>query len=230
MLTSTFASKQTGPRTAAGKERSSDNATLHGGTSNKLIVTGENESDFHALLTQLLDDYQPDTPESHLWVENAAKAHWFLWRRQRAYNAIESSVYQQQPDPAAWTEEHIKRLSLADRYKTQAERAMKRAQTYLDQRLKSQRAESVRHQKNAQWQAAQDIRERRMTLQEQKFELAQAREADRAFRLAKNAVSSPRTTKRESEFSSEDIQTVEIVAGPDTIDAVSVQLNRKKAA
>ena len=183
--------KRTGPRTEAGKERSSGNATLHGGTSTKLIVAGEAQADFDGLLNGLLNDYQPDTPQSQIWVENAAIAQWFLWRRQRAYNAIEASVYSQQPNEALWSEGELKRLSLADRYKTQAERAMKRAQSNLDGWKKIERGESDREQRNAQWQAAQSLRERRITLQEQKFELSRMREANRAIRFAKNAFSSP---------------------------------------
>jgi hypothetical protein len=183
--------KQTGPRTQEGKERASGNATTHGGTSRKLIVAGETQSDFDALLNGLAAEYRPDTPQSELFVEQLALAHWFLRRRQRAYSAIESSVYENQPDEAQWTEEHLKRLSLADRYRTQAERALRRALSNVEVWRRKTRSEAVREVQAGQWAAAQALRERRMTLQEEKFKLSRLRWAERAFRFAKNGSSSP---------------------------------------
>jgi hypothetical protein len=183
--------KQTGPRTQAGKERSSTNATLHGGTSRKLIVAGETQTGFDTLLNGLIDEYRPDTPQSRMFIENLALSHWFLWRRQRAYSAIETAVYQDQPDETQWAEEQLKRLSLADRYRTQAERALKRALINVDCWRRNTRVEANRQQRNTQWEIAQAIRERRITLQERKFNASQTRQADRAFRFAKTAPSSP---------------------------------------
>jgi hypothetical protein len=179
--------KQTGPRTAAGKERSSSNATLHGGTSKKLIVAGEIQADFDALLNGLLDEYQPDTFQSRLFVEELATAQWFLWRRHRAYNAIECAIYEQEADQAKWTEEHLKRLALADRYKTQAERALKRALTNLENWRKETRREAERELRNKQWGAGHSLRERRVQMAERQFALSQSLAAAKAFRLAKNA-------------------------------------------
>lgn len=181
----------TGPAAITGKHGSSNNATLHGGTSQKLIVPGENPADFDTLLNGLMEDYRPETSQAHHFVENVATAQWFLWRRQRASSAIEKAIYKEQPDPGKWTEQHLKRLALADRYRTQAERSLKRALHNIEGLQKWARREDDRAIRQAQWQAAQDIRERRMTLQEEKFKLAQAREAGRSFRFAKNAVSSP---------------------------------------
>jgi hypothetical protein len=120
-----------------------------------------------------------------------ATAQWLLWRRQRAYNAIEFALYQEEADEAKWTEAHLKRLALADRYKTQAERALKRALTNIQSLQNCARGEKNRQIRQAQWAAEQSVRERRMTLQEQKFDLAKARTAAERIRFAKNAVSSP---------------------------------------
>jgi hypothetical protein len=171
--------KSTVAQSPSGRERSSSNATLHGGTSAKLIVPGEDPAAFEALLNGLLDDYRPDTLQSRLFVEQAAIAHWFLWRRDRAYSAIETAVYESEPDESKWTTEHFKKLALADRYKTQAERALKRALNNIEAWQKTSQHAANRERRNAQWQAEHAIRERRVTLQEQKF------------RFAKNALSSP---------------------------------------
>jgi hypothetical protein len=135
---------QTGPVTAAGKEISSRNATTHGGTSEKLIVPGERQEDFDALLTNLLEEYSPETPDARNLVEDAALARWFLWRRQRAFNSVESALYAAQPAPEHWQPEAYHQLALLDRYKTAAERSLQRVLRNLASlhRAKKQEAQS----------------------------------------------------------------------------------------
>ena len=123
---------QTGPVTAEGKQVSSRNATTHGGTSEKLIVAGERQENFDALLNDLLEEYAPATQQVRLLVEDAALARWFVWRKQRAYNAVESALYTAQPAQELWTAEAYHQLALVDRYKTAAERALKRTLQNLD--------------------------------------------------------------------------------------------------
>ena len=123
---------QTGPVTAQGKEIVSQNATTHGGTSNKLIIAGERREDFDNLLTELLEEYAPATPQARSLVEDAALARWFLWRKQRAYNAVETALYAAQPAQELWPAEAYHQLALADRYKTAAERALKRTLQNLE--------------------------------------------------------------------------------------------------
>jgi len=123
---------QTGPVTAEGKQVSSRNATMHGGTSEKLIVDGECRETFDALLNALLEEYAPATQQVRLLVEDAALARWFVWRKQRAYNAVESALYAAQPAQELWTAEAYHQLALVDRYKTAAERALKRTLQNLD--------------------------------------------------------------------------------------------------
>jgi hypothetical protein len=135
---------QTGPVTAAGKEISSRNATTHGGTSEKLIVPGERQEDFDALLNNLFEEYSPESSGARNLVEDAALARWFLWRRQRAFNSVESALYAAQPDPALWPPEAFHKLALLDRYKTAADRSLKRVLQNLAalQRARKQEAQS----------------------------------------------------------------------------------------
>ncbi len=154
---------QTGPTSSAGRERCSQNATTHGGTSEKLIVPGERREDFEALLNDLLDEFSPATAHARGMVEDAAMARWFLWRKQRAYNAIETAIYTAEPDEAQWSAEAHQKLALGDRYKTAAERALKRALNNVQVLRKNE----------------QD--DRRLELQEQKHDILERREA----RLAK---------------------------------------------
>jgi hypothetical protein len=135
---------QTGPVTAAGKEISSGNATTHGGTSEKLIVAGERREDFDKLLNNLLEEHSPETPEARNLVEDAALGRWFLWRRQRVYNSVETALYAAQPAPEQWPPDAYHKLALLDRYKTAAERSLQRVLRNLTslQRAKKQEAQS----------------------------------------------------------------------------------------
>ena len=151
--------KQAGPTSSAGKEHSSANATTHGGTSEQLIVAGERHEDFEALLNHLLDEFSPPTANTRGMVEDAALARWFLWRRQRAFNAIETALYAAEPNEAKWSAEAHQKLALADRYKTTAERAFKRAFSNLQVLRKN----------------GQD--DRRLELLEQRHEILERRDA-----------------------------------------------------
>lgn len=145
---------QTGPVTAHGKEIVSRNATTHGGTSQKLIVAGERREDFDSLFNDLLDEYAPSTPQARSLVEDAALARWFLWRKQRAYNAVEAALYATQPAQELWTAEAYHQLALADRYKTAAERALKRTL----QNLEALRRLDIHEQRHETFHKKEDAR------------------------------------------------------------------------
>jgi hypothetical protein len=70
----------TGPRTAAGKQRSSQNALTHGLTAASPVLTTENPAAYQLHCRQFFDEYQPATPtESQLTRELADTA----WRLNR---------------------------------------------------------------------------------------------------------------------------------------------------
>lgn len=74
------AQHSTGPRTAAGKLRSSLNALTHGLTSRSPVLPTEDPATYQRHLEQFLDEYQPQTPtETQLTQELAATA----WRLNR---------------------------------------------------------------------------------------------------------------------------------------------------
>jgi len=189
-------SNQSGPTTAAGKAASSLNATTHNGCSEKLVVEGERLEDFHSLVASLVDHYQPADPHEQSLVEDLAHGRWILWRRQRAFNHVESDVYAIQPNEAKWTEAEFKRIALADRYRTTAERAFNRA-------LKNVEAFSKERVKTYRWEATYDLAVHRLELAKKKHELEVVKAAIRTkklppptetpFRSVKSAVSSPLT-------------------------------------
>jgi hypothetical protein len=185
---------QTGPNTPTGKLGSSANATIHNGCSERLIVEGERLDDFHALVASLVDHYQPADAHEQFLVEDLAHGRWFLWRRQRASAFVDADVYEIQPDPARWSFVEQKRVLLADRYLTNAERSFNRA-------LKNVEAFAKDRVKTYRWEATHDLAVRRLELARERHEAAVERAALRAKKLppppeppfcsVKSAVSSP---------------------------------------
>lgn len=159
--------------------RGNNNALTHGGTSQKLFLPTENPADFEALLAGIRAEYTPETEQHHLFVEQLAMAHWLLWRRQRAYNSIEAAVYHEAGnDPANLTEAQFHRLALAERYKIAAERALKRAFANAESIPKGRKSDRDYRERHARWQAAQELRDRRLRITEARHEAAERREKD----------------------------------------------------
>ncbi len=83
------AQKSTGPRSSVGKRRSSRNAVFHGLRSEELLLDGESQSEFAALLEALRDEFSPHGPyESHL-VERMAVG---MWRSRRLMRAEKAEI------------------------------------------------------------------------------------------------------------------------------------------
>jgi hypothetical protein len=167
---------QTGPTSAAGKSRSSDNATTHGGTSQKLIVAGEQQQDFTNLLSGLLAEYSPETPSARLLIEDFAHAQWFLWRRIRAQNSVEHALYESQPDPALWTGAAFHTLTNMERYRTTAERAFQRALRNLEHLRYAQLTQSNRDVRQQNFETRLTLDRERVTLQQDRHLLSVARD------------------------------------------------------
>ncbi|HTC33910.1 MAG TPA: hypothetical protein VK724_11090 [Bryobacteraceae bacterium] len=87
--------RSTGPRTAAGKQRSSLNALRHGLTAAFPVLPSEDPAAYQLHCRQFLDEYQPATPtESHLTQELADTA----WRLNRI-PLLEAELFSRDPDP-----------------------------------------------------------------------------------------------------------------------------------
>jgi hypothetical protein len=162
------------------KSNSSDNATTHGGTSQKLIVAGERQEDFTNLFTGLLAEYSPETPSARLLVEDFAHAQWFLWRRIRAQNSTEHALYEAEPDPALWPDASFHRLTNMQRYRTTAERAFQRALHNLDHLQYAQLAQVNRHLRQQNFETRLTLDRERVALQKERHELAVARDTRQA--------------------------------------------------
>ncbi len=87
--------RSTGPRTTAGKQRSSLNALRHGLTAASPVLPSEDPAAYQLHCRQFLDEYKPATPtESHLTQELADTA----WRLNRI-PLLEADVFSQNPNP-----------------------------------------------------------------------------------------------------------------------------------
>jgi len=72
--------KATGPRTPQGKERSKHNAITHGTFSKAVVLKGESQNDFDALLRALYQDRQPEGALEEILVNKLAVLWWRLRR------------------------------------------------------------------------------------------------------------------------------------------------------
>jgi hypothetical protein len=74
------AQRSTGPRTAAGKQRSSLNALRHGLTAASAVLPAEDQAAYDAHRRGFFDEYQPATPTEAQLVQELADTAWRLNR------------------------------------------------------------------------------------------------------------------------------------------------------
>src|SRR6476620_8445907 len=78
------AQKSTGPRTAEGKQRASQNAHKHGLCSTSALLPGEDEATYHLFEDELREELRPRTAlQNHLFADIAGH----LWRLRRLPDA-----------------------------------------------------------------------------------------------------------------------------------------------
>jgi hypothetical protein len=72
--------RSTGPRSAAGKQRSSQNALTHGLTSRSPVLPSEDQAAYDTHRRQFFDEYQPATPTETQLTQELADTAWRLNR------------------------------------------------------------------------------------------------------------------------------------------------------
>lgn len=91
----------TGPRTPAGRARSSLNALRHGLAAARVVVPGEDQAEFDALRDEIVEGFQPQTIIEAVLVERIVLACWRLRRAGRAErDLIEDGVHADTVDRA----------------------------------------------------------------------------------------------------------------------------------
>jgi hypothetical protein len=79
--------KATGPRTAQGKAKSSQNSRKHSIFAREIILKGESRSQYNALRDGFIEDFQPEGIAELSLVEMMVNA---LWRHRRVWRAEQS--------------------------------------------------------------------------------------------------------------------------------------------
>jgi hypothetical protein len=148
--TSTVISKWTGPRTAAGKERSSLNALKHGLTSRRIVLPYENQAEYDALLKDLLDESQPVGTLEFELVNDIAACIWRLRRvRHREGDLAEVALGLKTSKQAR------EEFALMMRYTAAIERELHRAIIRLNQ------VQELRHKRDERRRKDQESNSRR---------------------------------------------------------------------
>lgn len=87
------AQRSTGPKTPAGKARSSKNVLTHGFTARQLVLSIEDAAAFEQLKQSLFDELQPSTPTQVLLTERIVAAAWRIARlRSATTNVLERDI------------------------------------------------------------------------------------------------------------------------------------------
>jgi hypothetical protein len=137
-LETTSISKWTGPRTSAGKERSSLNALKHGLTSRRVVLPYEDQAEYDRLLKELLDESKPAGTLEFELVNDIAAAIWRLRRvRGRECDLAEVALGLKTSKQAR------EEFALMMRYTASIERELHRAIIRLNQ------VQELRHKREA---------------------------------------------------------------------------------
>src|ERR1700693_580859 len=101
--------KSTGPRTAQGKERSKHNALRHGIFAKVVVLPGESQREFDALLNGLRNDFQPVGTFESCLVETLA----ITWSRQRRLLIAEGAEIRIGTEFFEWDKEQRRRREVS---------------------------------------------------------------------------------------------------------------------
>ena len=87
----------TGPRTPEGKAQMRNNPLRHGLTSTHLIIAGEKQEDFDALLDELRRDHRPVGQDENRLLSEVAEHQWRLARARPPHRDCDSQPLRRTP-------------------------------------------------------------------------------------------------------------------------------------
>jgi len=137
------AKKSTGPKTPAGKARSSRNAFIHGLSSQRPTVTIENSAEFNAFANKFMDQYEPLDPSEIFLVRRIACMAWRIQRAQCYETLVLDNLCCSIPEDDTRTDQEVfsqlllddfrnhQTLAKLQRYETQLERSILRCMNEL---------------------------------------------------------------------------------------------------
>ncbi|MEN6577723.1 MAG: hypothetical protein ABFD90_15375 [Phycisphaerales bacterium] len=91
------ARKSTGPRTAEGKEKASQNATKHGLLAREAVIQGEDPAEFEFHRERMLEELSPTGVVETMLAERVVGLSWRLLRAQRLQNAAFAALDEGEP-------------------------------------------------------------------------------------------------------------------------------------
>ncbi len=91
------AQKSTGPRTAEGKERASQNAVKHGLLAKQAVIQGEDPAEFELYREGMLQTLAPVGAVEAMLAERVVGLSWRLLRAERLQNAAFATVDEGEP-------------------------------------------------------------------------------------------------------------------------------------
>lgn len=156
------------PASLPARALTSLNALNHGAAADTLFLPEEDPTLFFANLDDAFAHYQPSTSQDADLVTDSVQARWYLSRRQRAHANYEFQLHTHYDDSSFWPDASLNRLNLFDRYKTQAERALRRALV----NVQAIRKDALRQQHSAELLA---LNKQRFQLQLEKWEYTKAK-------------------------------------------------------
>ena len=125
------AEKSTGPKTEAGKAKSSKNRLSHGFNSQDPILPDEDPAQFDALLEALVDEYHPATFTEQALVEKMALYQWFSLRAIRLQTGAFKSTLRRAAIFSDGESAVPSNLAVLIRYHNSSDRAFLRMRTEL---------------------------------------------------------------------------------------------------
>ena len=139
------AQRSTGPKTEAGKQNSSRNATRHGLTGSQIVIPGEDPAAYEELRQGLHDSFKPANDPERLLVEQIAAGFWRLQRAHRSEAAVFNKLAEDSANPeAALANAFLERpadLARIQRYVTAAHNAYYKALRELEKMQQKRRKE-----------------------------------------------------------------------------------------
>ena len=94
----TNARKSTGPRTAEGKEKASQNALKHGLRARQAVIPGEDPGEFEEHREEMLAELAPAGAVQGMLAERIVHLSWRLKRAERVQNAVFDTLYAREVD------------------------------------------------------------------------------------------------------------------------------------
>lgn len=142
-----------GPLTPEGRAKSAQNSRKHGCCSRTIQLTNdESTADYQALENCWFAGYNtdPSNPETYLeseLIRACINADWLARRAELKYSDLEADLLDATPKLNDWTNEHYKKLNLANRYRVANRNTLIKARKALEDHRKARSAEKLLEQK-----------------------------------------------------------------------------------